>query len=135
MLTRRRTVTGCSSGFGRIMTEYALQHGDKVVATLRKPTELADLQSAYPTSQLLVVQLDVTQPQEIAGAFAAAKAAFGRVDVVFNNAGFAAAGEVESTPDDLARRLFETNFWGAVNVSRGRCGSSARKTLRVSADG
>ena len=103
---------------GRHMAELALAKGDKVVATLRKPQDLADLTAKYAASQLAVVKLDVTQPKEIIAAFAHAKEAFGRVDVVFNNAGFAVLGEVEGTPDDVARSVFETNFWGAVNVSR-----------------
>ncbi|EKM51800.1 uncharacterized protein PHACADRAFT_177214 [Phanerochaete carnosa HHB-10118-sp] len=111
-------VTGSSSGFGQAMVEFALKKGDKAVATLRKPEELADLQAQYGPTQLLILKLDVTQPKEIISVFAQAKNAFGRIDVVFNNAGFAAAGELEGTPDDIARKLFETNFFGATNVTR-----------------
>ena len=99
------------------MVEYALKKGDNVVATLRRPEELAELQAAHGAA-LLVVKLDVTHTPEISAAFARAKAVFGRVDVVFNNAGVAAAGEVEGTPDDMQRRLFDTNFFGAANVTR-----------------
>lgn len=100
------------------MVEYALKQGDKVVATLRKPQDLADLQGQYPDTRLLVLKLDVTQVTEIADVFARAKAAFGRVDVVFNNAGVAGAGEIEGTPESTQRLLFDTNFFGAMNVSR-----------------
>ncbi|RDX40713.1 NAD(P)-binding protein [Lentinus brumalis] len=110
-------ITGASTGFGLEMTRTALAHGDKVVATLRKPAVLADFASKYPSSQLLVVKLDVTNQQEIKEAFQKAKAAFGRVDVVFNNAGIVVSGETEGVPEESARRMFETNFWGAVNVS------------------
>lgn len=65
-----------------------------------------------------MLKLDVTQPHEILSVFSQAKVAFGRIDVVFNNAGIAAADEVEGTSDDLARKLFETNFFGAANVTR-----------------
>ncbi|KAI0370711.1 NAD-P-binding protein [Pilatotrama ljubarskyi] len=111
-------ITGSSSGFGRETVVQALEAGDKVVATLRKPSALADLTSKYPASRLRVLKLDVTQPAEIESAFAEAKAAFGRIDVVFNNAGYVALGELEATPDDVARPLFEVNFWGAVHVSQ-----------------
>lgn len=100
------------------MVRCALSHGDKVVATLRKPAVLADFASQYQASQLILVELDVTKPQDIRAAFTRAKATFGRVDVVFNNAGFIVAGEAEGTPDDLARQMFEVNFWGAVHVSQ-----------------
>ena len=62
--------------------------------------------------------MDVSKPQEVVDAFAAAKEKFGRIDVVANNAAYGTLGEVEATTDADARRLFETNFWGAVNVSR-----------------
>lgn len=88
------------------------------MATLRTPAALADLQQKYPEDRLLVLPLDVTKAGEITKAFDAAAARFGRVDVVFNNAGFAVQGEVEGTPDDVARKLFEVNFWGAANVTR-----------------
>ncbi|CDO69753.1 hypothetical protein BN946_scf184697.g25 [Trametes cinnabarina] len=80
-------VTGSSSGFGRETVVQALERGDSVIATLRNPSALSDLTTQYPRSRLRVVPLDVTSPAQIAHAFQEAKAAFGRVDVVFNNAG------------------------------------------------
>ncbi|KAH0826409.1 hypothetical protein J3R83DRAFT_5382, partial [Lanmaoa asiatica] len=112
------SVTGASSGFGRILTEYLLKQGDRVVATLRKPDVLSDLVSRYPSTRLVVVKLDVTQHAEISVAFAKAQEAFGRVDVVFNNAGKMINGELESVNDEHAREIFEINFWGAAQVSR-----------------
>ena len=84
---------------------------------MRKPATLDNLASKYP-STLLVVEADVAVPTDVPAAFAAAKARFGRIDVVFNNAGFAVQGEVEGTPEDIARGMFEVNFWGAANVAR-----------------
>lgn len=111
-------VTGSSSGFGRETVIQALESGDKVVATLRKPAALDDLTKRYSVDRLRVVKLDVTKPADIDAAFVQAKAAFGRVDIVFNNAGYVAVGENEAFPDDVARPLFEVNFWGAVHVSQ-----------------
>ena len=102
---------------GRKMAELALQRGNRVAATLRKPSDLQDLQKKYPSSQLLVVPLDVTETAQIPRAFAEAKRAFGRIDVVFNNAGRSALAEVEGIPEATARKLFDVNFWGATNVS------------------
>jgi NADP-dependent 3-hydroxy acid dehydrogenase YdfG len=92
------------------MTEAALAHGDRVVATLRKPEVLESLQAKYPADRLLVTRLDVTKLNEIESAFAKAKEAFGRVDVIFNNAGWSAIGEVEGTPDDQAHAMFEVRI-------------------------
>ena len=84
------------------------------MATLRTPDAIVDLQSRYSTDQLLVVKLDVTKPDEIEAVFAKAKAAFGRIDVVFNNAGFVVVGEIEGTPDDKARAQFEVRHFGQL---------------------
>lgn len=100
------------------MTEHVLANGDIAVATLRKPSVLDELTAKYSKDKLLVVKLDVTKPQEIIDAFKAAELAYGRIDVVFNNAGYGALGEVEGTSEEVARAIFDTNFWGASNVSR-----------------
>lgn len=65
-----------------------------------------------------MLKLDVTDKEAIKDTFAKAKATFGRIDVVFNNAGHSLVGEAEATPDDLARNVFEVIFWGAVHVSQ-----------------
>ncbi|KAG1810556.1 uncharacterized protein BJ212DRAFT_1570059 [Suillus subaureus] len=111
-------ITGVSSGFGRSMTELLLNKGDKVIATLRRPDALSDLSAQFPSSQLLVLQLDVTNSAEVSAAFARAKEAFGRIDVVFNNAGQCVTGELESLSEEEARQMFEVNFWGAMHVSK-----------------
>lgn len=126
LLTFSFEVTGSSVGLGRSTVEHLLVRGDKVVATLRKPEALSDLSAKYPASQLLVVKLDVTSPADIKAAFAKAIETFGRVDVVYNNAGYGSLGEIEGTPDDVARGVFEVNFWGSTNV--------ARETIRVFRD-
>lgn len=97
---------------------HLLEQGDKVVATLRKPEVLNELLTKYFADQLLVVKLDVTSPSEIKAAFAKGVEHFGRIDVVYNNAGYGALSEIEGTPDKVARGVFEVNFWGSTNVAR-----------------
>ncbi|KAI0642904.1 NAD-P-binding protein, partial [Trametes meyenii] len=111
-------VTGASSGFGRLLTEIVLERGDTAIATARRPSTLEDLSTQYSEERLLVLHLDVTKSDEISEAFARAKEAFGRIDVVVNNAAFAALGEVEAVREEDARAMFETNFWGAMHVTR-----------------
>ncbi|KAF7308773.1 NAD(P)-binding protein [Mycena kentingensis (nom. inval.)] len=111
-------ITGASSGFGLLMATKALANGDKVVATLRKPEVIEDFAAQYTKEQLLVLKVDVVKNEEIKAALAAAKETFGRIDVVFNNAGFGIIHEVESADEENARRMFEVNFWGAVHVSQ-----------------
>ena len=98
------------------MTRDVLAKGDIAVATLRKPEVLSDLAAQYPKERLLVLKVDVTVHQDILDAFKQAKDIFGRVDVVVSNAGTALLSEIEGTPDDVARALFEVNFWGSTHV-------------------
>ncbi|KZT74490.1 NAD(P)-binding protein [Daedalea quercina L-15889] len=111
-------ITGSSTGFGRAMTELVLSKGDIAVATLRTPSVIDDLASRYGKDRLLVLKLDVTKPQEITDAFATAVKHFGRIDAVFNNAGYGVFGETEAVPEDVARQMFEVDFWGAIHVSK-----------------
>ena len=100
------------------MVELLLKKGEIVVATARRPEVLDDIKAQHPASQFITVKLDVDKTQDITDAFAQAKKAFGRVDVVFNNAGWGAVGETEAHPEEEARKIFDTNFWGSTNVSR-----------------
>lgn len=93
-----------------------LERGDYVVATLRRPEVLAELQKTW-SKQLLVLALDVSKPEAVGNAFQAVKNRFGRIDVLVNNAGGGAFAEVEGTPDEVGRNLFEVNFWGQLTVS------------------
>lgn len=113
-------VTGSSQGLGLSMVSYILQKGDRVVATSRSLSSLHSLrsESAYLPSQLLILPLDVTNVSQIQEVFDKVKETFGRLDVVVNNAGYGVNGEMESTPDDVARQQMEVCFWGAVNVMR-----------------
>lgn len=100
------------------MTELLLNKGNKVIATLRQPDALSDLSAQFPSSQLLVIPLDVTNSAGVSAAFAKAKEVFGRIDVVFNNAGQCVLGEVESVSEEEGRQMFDVNFWGAMYVSK-----------------
>ncbi|KAG2149071.1 uncharacterized protein EDB93DRAFT_358853 [Suillus bovinus] len=100
------------------MMEHALSQGDIVVATLRKPEVLSDLAARYSADRLLILKVDVLKQEDIDEAFERTRSAFGRLDVVFVDAGYGVLTEVEGTPDDKAREVFETNFWGATNVGR-----------------
>ncbi|KZV68658.1 NAD(P)-binding protein [Peniophora sp. CONT] len=111
-------VTGASSGFGRALVEAVLLKGERAVATTRKSASLDELAKTYRNDQLLVLQLDITNTAAITSAFDTVKDHFGRLDVVVNNAGYGLKGEMESTSEELARPLFETLFWGPVNITK-----------------
>ena len=110
-------ITGTSKGFGRIWTEAALGRGDKVAATARNPKTLDDLVARYPKT-LLPLALDVTQEEAVRATVAQAHERFGRLDVVINNAGFGLFGTVEEVTAEQARAQMETNFFGALWVTK-----------------
>jgi NAD(P)-dependent dehydrogenase (short-subunit alcohol dehydrogenase family) len=116
MTTQTWFITGSSRGFGRALTVAALEAGDQVVATARKPDQLDDLVQKYG-DRVLPVALDVTDRAAAVTAIDAAMARFGRIDVVVNNAGYANVAAVEHMPEDDFRQQFDTNFWGVYNVS------------------
>ncbi|MFF4925099.1 SDR family NAD(P)-dependent oxidoreductase [Kitasatospora sp. NPDC001261] len=115
--TRTWFITGSSRGFGRSLASAALAAGDRVVATARKPEQLDDLVARHG-DRVLPVALDVTDPDAVQAAFAAARTAFGSVDVVVNNAGYANLAPVETADEEDFRRQFDTNFWGVYHVSK-----------------
>lgn len=110
-------VTGSSRGLGRQVAEKVLTAGHRLVATARKPEQLADLVDRYG-DQVRAVELDVTDPAAARAAVAGAVEAFGRLDVVVNNAGYANVASVEDIADDDFRQQLETNLFGVVNVTR-----------------
>jgi NAD(P)-dependent dehydrogenase (short-subunit alcohol dehydrogenase family) len=110
-------ITGSSRGFGRAIAEAALSRGDHVVATARNPESVVDLVAGHP-GRAVAVALDVRDPEAASAALDAGVSAFGRVDIVVNNAGYADFGSIEEIPQDSFRAQVETNLFGVVNVSR-----------------
>ncbi|AJE45832.1 SDR family NAD(P)-dependent oxidoreductase [Celeribacter indicus] len=108
-------VTGASGGFGRLWSEAALERGDKVVATARKPQALDALVQKYGDA-VLVLPLDVTDRAAVFDTVAQAHHHFGRLDVILSNAGYGYMSAVEEIDIDKARANFETNVWGTLNV-------------------
>jgi NAD(P)-dependent dehydrogenase (short-subunit alcohol dehydrogenase family) len=110
-------ITGASSGFGMAFARYAIEQGYNVVATARTPAKLDTLAAAAP-ERVLVHKLDVTAAGDAQAAVEAAIARFGRIDVLINNAGYGIVGAVEETPESELRAQMETNFFGAVAVTK-----------------
>lgn len=111
----RWLITGCSTGFGREIARAALQAGHSAVVTARRADSVRDFADEFG-DRALPVALDVTNPEQIAAAVSAADAAFGGVDVLVNNAGHGYLAAVEEGEDAEVRKLFEVNYFGAVNM-------------------
>jgi NAD(P)-dependent dehydrogenase (short-subunit alcohol dehydrogenase family) len=108
-------ITGCSKGLGRALAQQALRAGYRVVVTARDPSAVADIVEQH-AERALAVRLDVTRPEEIKAAVAAAEARFGSIDVLVNNAGYGYFGAIEEGEDDGIRAMFEVNVFAPVNM-------------------
>jgi NAD(P)-dependent dehydrogenase (short-subunit alcohol dehydrogenase family) len=109
-------ITGASRGFGARITAQALAQGDAVVATARDSSTVT--KQFGENESLLAVKLDVTNEAQAHEAARAAVKKFGRIDVLVNNAGFGLLGAVEEASDAEVQRVFGTNVFGLLNVTR-----------------
>jgi NAD(P)-dependent dehydrogenase (short-subunit alcohol dehydrogenase family) len=110
-------ITGSSRGLGRALAEAVLAAGHKLVATARNPAQVEDLVERYG-DDVRAVSLDVTNEQAAAHAVAVATQAFGRLDVLVNNAGYGDISPIEDTNLDEFRAQIETNLFGVINVTK-----------------
>ncbi|MFE4753099.1 oxidoreductase [Streptomyces mirabilis] len=116
-MTKTWLITGSSRGFGRALARHVLDHGHRVVATARRPEQLKDLVERHG-DRVRAVALDVTDPVAARAAVQLALDAFGGLDVVANNAGYANSAAIEDMPDEDFRAQIETNLFGVVNVTK-----------------
>jgi len=113
-------VTGCSSGFGKLAAVEFARRGDTVFASMRDPTRSGPLLDAAQVAgvSVAVVPLDVTDAASVDAAVAGVARRAGRIDVLVNNAGIGLHGPIEHAADDEVRRVFETNVFGLLRVTR-----------------
>jgi NAD(P)-dependent dehydrogenase (short-subunit alcohol dehydrogenase family) len=112
MMARTWVITGAARGLGRAFAEAALEAGDAVVATARQPAALEDLRAKY--ERVRALELDVSDRQAVLSTIAHARDAFGRIDVLVNNAGYLLFGAVEEVTERAIRRQFDVNVFGSI---------------------
>ncbi|MEO6754235.1 MAG: oxidoreductase [Chthoniobacteraceae bacterium] len=110
-------ITGCSSGFGLSLATAVLARGQRVVATARRLESFADLAARHPET-CRAIALDVADSAQVKSAIAEAAAAFGRIDVLVNNAGYGLIGAFEELGEEQIARNFNVNFFGALEIIR-----------------
>jgi NAD(P)-dependent dehydrogenase (short-subunit alcohol dehydrogenase family) len=110
-------ITGVGSGLGRAIAEAALAKGDRVVGTTRKPADANELTERFPDHFRGAI-LDVTDLASIRTVVNEAFAAFARVDVVVNNAGYGLFGAAEGLSSEQIRHQIDTNLIGPIEVTR-----------------
>ena len=108
-------ITGASSGIGEATASLFAERGWRVAATMRKPSDGAELTKHH---MVTVLPLDVTDPASVDAAVKATLERFGRIDAVVNNAGYALFGPFETSTDEQIHRQFATNVDGVFNVTR-----------------
>jgi NAD(P)-dependent dehydrogenase (short-subunit alcohol dehydrogenase family) len=109
-------ITGASRGFGARITAEALAQGDAVVAAARNPSTIE--KQFGKNERLLAVKLDVTNEAQAHEAAGIAVRAFGRIDVLVNNAGYGLLGGIEEASAEETQRVYDTNVFGLLNVTR-----------------
>ena len=111
-------ITGCSSGIGKAAAIAFAEHGDFIVyATMRSTSQWSSSQlPPSSAANIHVRQLDVTSSESIKGVVAEILKVEGRIDIVINNAGYGIAGCLEVVSVEEAKKVFEVNVWGVVNV-------------------
>jgi NAD(P)-dependent dehydrogenase (short-subunit alcohol dehydrogenase family) len=122
-------VTGASKGFGRALAEAALAAGDQVVAAVRTPDSVADLEAAH-RDRCVAVRFDAMDTTQGEGLIRVALDRFGRLDVLVNNAGRAIIGAAEEVSDAQLRDLMDLHLFGPAALVR-----AALPTMRAQGSG
>ena len=104
-------ITGASSGIGKSIAEFLLQKGFVVYGTSRNPSKVL-------SCPFNLIELDVTDTKSITNATKTILEKEGSIDVLINNAGMGITGPLEETPTKEMRRVFETNFFGAIEMMK-----------------
>ncbi|MDP3489285.1 MAG: oxidoreductase [Phenylobacterium sp.] len=129
-MTRTWFITGVSGGLGRALALAALEAGDIVAGTVRKPADLVAFAALHANAHGFVA--DVTDEAAVQAAVAGAEAISGGIDILVNNAGYGLTGAVEETSLDEARAQFEANLIGPLAVLRAALpGMRARRSGHV----
>lgn len=105
-------VTGTTTGIGKAISERLSKEGHVVFGTSRNPDGFK-----YKTT-FECIQLDITSQKSIDDCVSSFASKNISIDVLINNAGIGVCGAIEETSDQLAREQIETNFWGAVNITK-----------------
>lgn len=111
-------ITGCASGFGKLAALHFANQGDTVFATMRDTSRGGDLAREAEGLPIEILQIDVNDDASVGAGVKQVIDKAGRIDVLVNNAGIGHRGPIEETDDAEAKEVFETNFFGALRMTR-----------------
>ena len=109
-------VTGASRGLGLTLVKKLLENGYRVAATSRNAYTLSQAAGLTDKNRFLPLAVDLNNPDSIHESLQQTLAAFGRIDVVVNNAGYGMAGTVEEIGDPDIRNIFNINVFATIDV-------------------
>jgi len=110
-------VTGASKGLGLTLVKKLLKGGYKVAATSRNVNDL-NKEVGEQNANFLALEVDLVNEPSVAKAVAEIVQTFGTIDVVVNNAGYGQLGTIEELSDEEARKNFDINVFGSLNIIR-----------------
>ena len=110
-------ITGISSGLGKALAEAVIAKGDFVIGTFRQASQVAAYNQANQKKSQAIL-LDLSQPDQIRPAIDKCINDFGQIDVLVNNAGVGFIGAIEETAMTEIRQVFETNFFGTLQLTQ-----------------
>jgi len=111
-------ITGAGSGIGAATARAAVKAGDRVVATGRNLDKVRKALGDIAGERVAFIALDVTSEAQAKAVVEAAVNAFGRIDVLVNNAGYSLLGNFEELTTAEIQSLMATNFYGVMFVMR-----------------
>jgi NAD(P)-dependent dehydrogenase (short-subunit alcohol dehydrogenase family) len=115
---RVAAITGAGSGIGRAAAIALAEAGFRVAALGRRRAQLEETAALASKAQVTVIPADVTDPEAVDAAFGQLAKRYGRLDLLFNNAGCGAPGRVEDLDVVDWRRVIDTNLTGAFLCAR-----------------
>ena len=113
-------ITGASSGIGKSLARILSAKGAKVVILARRVERLKQLEAELKDTkhEVLVVKTDITDRDQVSNAIKLTLGAFGKIDIVINNAGVGYFGTIEKLPIEEFDRLVKTNVYGMLHLSQ-----------------
>ncbi|MBB6130724.1 SDR family NAD(P)-dependent oxidoreductase [Mucilaginibacter lappiensis] len=111
-------ITGASQGLGLTLVKRLLNDGYRVAATSRNAQSLKDAVGVIDTDRFLPLAVDLNNLDCIDESIRQTITAFGRIDVLVNNAGYGMAGTVEEIMEQDIRNIFDVNVLATINVTR-----------------
>ena len=113
-------ITGASSGIGEATAYQFAKEGAKLILSARREDELLRVkkQTGLPDNQVLILPIDVEKIDEIPQKTTKAIEYFGKIDVLFNNAGISQRGSVLETNMDVYQKIMNLNFFGVIALTK-----------------